>query len=286
MKTSNNGIQLIKKFEGVRLVAYKAVPSEKYYTIGYGHYGSDVTSGMTISESQAEVFLRADLIKFENKVNKYMPQYNFTQNEYDAMVSFCYNVGSIDQLTANGTRTMQQIANKIREYNKAGGKVLNGLVKRRQEEYELFCKDGALKKMTIQTFSLKAEGNKPLSENFKVKEFRCKDGSDKILIDVDFVRSYLQDIRSHFGAPVTINSAFRTPTYNAKVGGASASYHLKGQAFDIVVKGHDPEEVARYAQSIGVKGVIQYDTFTHVDSRGVAYYAKNNNGNVTKVSKF
>ena len=286
MKTSKNGIQLIKKFEGVRLVAYKAVPSEKYYTIGYGHYGSDVTSGMTISESQAEVFLKADLIKFENKVNKYMPQYNFTQNEYDAMVSFCYNVGSIDQLTANGTRTMQQIANKIREYNKAGGKVLNGLVKRRQEEYELFCKDGALKKMTIQTFSLKAEGNKQLSENFKVKEFRCKDGSDKILIDVDFVRSYLQDIRSHFGAPVTINSAYRTPTYNAKVGGASASYHLKGQAFDIVVKGHTPLEVARYAQSIGIKGVIQYNTFTHIDSRGIAYYAKNNNGNVTKVSKF
>lgn len=286
MKTSQNGINLIKSFEGVRLVAYKAVPTEKYLTIGYGHYGSDVTEGMTITESQAEVFLKADLIKFENKVNKYMPTYNFTQNEYDAMVSFCYNVGSIDQLTANGTRTMEQIADKIREYNKVGGKVLKGLVTRRQAEYELFCKDGVIKKMTIQTFSLKNDGDKQLSEHFKVKEFRCKDGSDKILIDVDFVRSKLQDIRSHFGAPVTINSAYRTKTYNAKVGGATSSYHLKGQAFDIVVKGHTPQEVARYAQSIGVKGVIQYNTFVHVDSRGINYFARNNNGNVTKVSKF
>lgn len=285
MKTSQNGINLIKQFEGIRLVAYKAVPSEKYFSIGVGHYGSDVHEGMTITESQAELFLKNDLVKFEQKVNKYMPNYNFTQNEYDAMVSFAYNVGSIDQLTANGTRTMAQIADKIRAYNKAGGRVLQGLVKRRQAEYELFVKDG-IKAMTIQTFSLKHDGNKQLSENFKVKEFKCNDGSDKILIDVEFVMTKLQDIRTHFGAPVTINSAYRTPAYNTKVGGAKASYHLKGQAFDITVKGHTPQEVARYAQSIGVKGVIQYNTFTHVDSRGIAYYARNNNGKVTKVSIF
>ena len=285
MKTSQVGINLITQFEGCKLVAYKAVPTEKYLTIGYGHYGSDVTPNMTITKSQAELFLKNDLVKFEQKVNKYMPQYNFTQNEYDAMVSFAYNIGSIDQLTANGTRTMQQIANKIREYNKAGGKVLQGLVKRRQAEYDLFTK-GWKNDMTIQTFSLKADGEKQLSENFKVKEFRCKDGSDRILIDVDFVRTKLQDIRTHFGMPVTINSAYRTETYNAKVGGAKSSYHMKGQAFDIVVKGHTPQEVARYAQSIGVKGVIQYNTFTHIDSRGVAYYARNNNGKVTTVKTF
>lgn len=286
MKTSQNGINLIKQFEGVRLVAYKAVPTEKYNTIGFAHYGSDVRDGMTITEAQAELFLKEDLVKFEQKVNKYMPQYNFTQNEYDAMVSFAYNIGSIDQLTANGTRTMTQIADKIRAYNKAGGKVLQGLVKRRQAEYELFIKDGVKDKMTIQTFSLKHDGSKQLSENFKVKEFKCNDGSDTILIDVDFVRTKLQDIRTHFGAPVTINSAYRTATYNAKVGGAKSSYHMKGQAFDIQVKGHTPLEVARYAQSIGVKGVIQYNTFTHVDSRGIAYYARNNNGNVKSVTKF
>lgn len=285
MKTSQVGINLITQFEGCKLVAYKAVPTEKYFSIGFGHMGSDVTPNMTISQMQAEVFLKSDLIKFEQKVNKYMPQYNFTQNEYDAMVSFAYNIGSIDQLTANGTRTMQQIANKIREYNKAGGKVLQCLVKRRQAEYDLFTK-GWKNQMTIQTFSLKADGEKQLSENFKVKEFRCKDGSDKILIDVDFVRTKLQDIRTHFGVPVTINSAYRTESYNVKVGGAKSSYHMKGQAFDIVVKGRTPQEVARYAHSIGVKGVIQYNTFTHIDSRGIAYYARNNNGKVTTVNKF
>ena len=284
MKVSQEGINLIKQFEGVRLVAYKAVPTEKYYTIGYGHYGSDVSANMTITESQAEAFLRADLVKFEQKVNKYMPHYNFTQNEYDAMVSFAFNVGNIDQLTANGTRTMQQIADKITAYNKAGGKVLQGLVKRRQAEKDLFTR--GWKNMTIQTFSLKYDGNKQISENFKVKEFKCNDGSDTILIDVDFVRTKLQDIRTHFGAPVTINSAYRTATYNAKVGGAKSSYHMKGQAFDIVVKGHTPAEVARYAKQIGVLGVIQYNTFTHVDSRGIPYFARNNNGKVSVVTKF
>lgn len=285
MKTSQEGINLIKQFEGVKLVAYKPVPTEKYWTIGIGHYGADVTPNMTITESQAEAFLKADLIKFETKVNKYMPNYNFTQNEYDAMVSFAYNVGSIDQLTANGTRTMQQIADKIVEYNKAGGKVLQGLVKRRKAEQELFTR-GWKNNMTIQTFSLKHDGNKQLSENFKVKEFKCNDGSDIILIDVDFVRTKLQDIRTHFGAPVSINSAYRTPTYNAKVGGAKSSYHLKGQAFDIVVKGHTPQEVARYCKLIGIKGVIQYNTFVHVDSRGIPYFARNNNGKVSIVTNF
>lgn len=284
MKVSQEGINLIKQFEGVRLVAYKAVPTEKYYSIGYGHYGSDVSANMTISESQAEAFLRADLVKFEQKVNKYMPHYNFTQNEYDAMVSFAFNVGNIDQLTANGTRTMQQIADKITAYNKAGGKVLQGLVRRRQAEKDLFTR--GWKNMTIQTFSLKYDGNKQISENFKVKEFKCNDGSNTILIDVDFVRTKLQDIRTHFGAPVTINSAYRTATYNAKVGGAKSSYHMKGQAFDIVVKGHTPAEVARYAKQIGVLGVIQYNTFTHVDSRGIPYFARNNNGKVSVVTKF
>lgn len=138
----------------------------------------------------------------------------------------------------------------------------------------------------IVTYSLKADGDKQVSTNFKVKEFRCKDGSDRILIDVDFVRNKLQAIRDHFAAPVTINSAYRTQTYNKKVGGAAKSYHLTGQAFDIVVKGHTPAEVARYVQSLGINGIIRYNTFVHVDSREVKYWSIDNNGKVTKVSSF
>lgn len=138
----------------------------------------------------------------------------------------------------------------------------------------------------IVTYSLKADGDKQVSTNFKVKEFRCKDGSDQILIDVDLVRDKLQAIRDHFAAPVTINSAYRTQTYNIKVGGAAKSYHFTGQAFDIVVKGHTPAEVARYAQSLGINGIIQYNSFVHVDLREGKYWSVNNNGKLTKVSSF
>ena len=135
-------------------------------------------------------------------------------------------------------------------------------------------------------YSLKADGEKQLSENFKVNEFRCKDGSDKILIDVDFVKDKLQAIRNHFGAAVTINSGYRTESYNAKVGGAKSSYHMKGQAFDIVVAGHTPLEVAQYAQTLGINGIIQYNSFVHVDSRPSRYWARNDNGTVTPKSGF
>ena len=66
MKTSNKGINLIKSFEGLRLRAYKPVSTEKYYTIGYGHYGADVTANMVITETQAIEYLKKDLEKFED----------------------------------------------------------------------------------------------------------------------------------------------------------------------------------------------------------------------------
>ena len=291
MKTSERGIALIKQFEGCRLQAYKPVASEKYYTIGYGHYGPDVAQNAVITQYQADAYLILDLEKFEKKVDKYNAKYNWTQNEFDALVSFAYNIGNIDQLTANGTRTKQQIAAKIPEYRKAGGKVLQGLVKRRAAEQALFL-EGSVQTsqptsvMGVQTYSKAKDGQKQLSENFKVKEFACKDGSDKILIDTMFVQNQLQDIRSHFGKPVTVNSAYRTQYYNTKVGGAKNSYHMKGRAFDISIKGVTPTEVARYAASINIPGIIQYNTFVHVDSRDTKYWARNNNGLVTKVSKF
>lgn len=140
--------------------------------------------------------------------------------------------------------------------------------------------------VSVVEYSLKADGDKQLSENFKVSEFRCKDGSDIILIDVDFVRNKLQTIRNHFGAAVTINSGYRTESYNTKVSGAKASYHMKGQAFDIVVEGHTPLEVAQYAQTLDINGIIQYNGFVHVDSRPSRYWARNDNGTVTPKSGF
>ena len=138
MTTSKQGVELIKAFEGFREKAYKAVSTEKYYTIGYGHYGADVKRGQTITAAQGEQLLINDLKKFEAKVNEYSSRYNFNQREFDALVSFAYNIGSIDQLTDNGKHSRADIRAHWLEYNKSGGKVLKGLTTRRTKELELF----------------------------------------------------------------------------------------------------------------------------------------------------
>ena len=138
MKISKAGIDFIIGFEGFCANACKCVSTEKYYTIGYGHYGADVKKDDTITKEEARKLLENDLLSFEKKVSKYDSKYDFNQNEFDALVSFAYNVGNIDQLTANGTRSRDKISECMLRYNKSGGKVLNGLTKRRKAERELF----------------------------------------------------------------------------------------------------------------------------------------------------
>ena len=138
MKISENGLNLIIAFEGFCPKATKAVKTEKYYTIGYGHYGKDVDENQTITKDEALLLLKKDMKRFETKVMKYDYCYNFTQNEFDALVSFAYNVGNIDQLTAKGTRTKEEIADAMLLYIKSGGNVLDGLRKRRIRERDLF----------------------------------------------------------------------------------------------------------------------------------------------------
>lgn len=138
MKTSNVGLALIKKYEGCRLTAYRCPAG--VLTIGYGHTGADVKTGMAITKEKAEELLKKDLSRFEKNVVKYNDKYKWNQNQFDALVSFAFNIGSIDQLTAKGTRSIAQIAAAIPLYNKAGGRVLEGLTKRRKEEQTLFNK--------------------------------------------------------------------------------------------------------------------------------------------------
>lgn len=137
METSKNGINLIKQFEGCRLIAYKCAAGVP--TIGYGHTAG-VKMGQTITQEQAEKFLKDDLIRYEKNVEKYDDKYRWNQNEFDALVSFAFNTGSIDQLTAAGTRDRKTVAEKMLQYNKAAGKTLDGLTKRRKAERELFLK--------------------------------------------------------------------------------------------------------------------------------------------------
>lgn len=140
MNISNRGLDLIKSFEGCMLTAYKPVQTEQDYTIGWGHYGSDVYAGMVITQAQADQFLFEDVQRFVNAVNQYQSRFNFNQNEYDALVSFTYNCGEGSlQAVMSCCNTKQEIAEECKLYNKSSdGQVLAGLVRRREEEYKLF----------------------------------------------------------------------------------------------------------------------------------------------------
>ena len=133
MHISEKGLRLIKNFEGCRLTAYKC--SAGIWTIGWGHTAG-VKQGMTITQKQADDMLKTDLVVYENHVKSLKREFN--QNEFDALVSFCYNcgIGSLKTLCKN--RTNAQIAEALLLYNKAGGRVLEGLNRRRKAERELF----------------------------------------------------------------------------------------------------------------------------------------------------
>ena len=129
--------------------------------------------------------------------------------------------------------------------------------------------------MAIKQYSLKADRKKKLSPNFTVYEFRCRDGSDVVMIDESLV-VLLQCIREHFGKPITINSGYRTGTHNTAVGGSRSSQHLLGKAADIQVAGVSVEDVAAYAESLmpAWGGVGRYPVkagrakgWVHVDTR-------------------
>lgn len=129
--------------------------------------------------------------------------------------------------------------------------------------------------MSTEVYSLEKDGDKKLSENFRVREFRCKDGSNVIFVDTELVE-LLQKIRDHFNRPVTITSAYRTVSHNKAVGGSPKSQHLYGMAADIQVADTPPEFVAQYAETLlsGRGGIGLYPKkagrakgWVHVDVR-------------------
>lgn len=144
MKISEKGLALIKEFEGCQLTAYQ--DEVGVWTIGYGITNADksitgttIKKGLKITKEKAEEWLEECLNRiYAYKIMKYDVRYNWNQNEFDALVSFAFNIGSIDQLTANGSRSKSVISNKMLAYNKAGGKVYAGLTRRRKAERDLF----------------------------------------------------------------------------------------------------------------------------------------------------
>ena len=135
-KINKRGLNLIKKYEGCKLTSY--ICPAGVLTIGYGHTGKDVKPNQTISKKKAINLLKKDLARFERHVQSYNYIYEWTDNEFSALVSFAFNIGNIDQLTAYGTRTRSQIRSAMLKYVKANGKTLAGLVKRRKAELKLF----------------------------------------------------------------------------------------------------------------------------------------------------
>ena len=129
--------------------------------------------------------------------------------------------------------------------------------------------------MAIQAYSLSKEGYKQLRPHFRVREFRCRDGSDPVFVDDELV-ALLQQIRQHFGTPLTITSAYRTPAHNKACGGAAYSQHLYGRAADFKIAGVGPDTVAAYAETLlpGRGGIGVYppkagrpNGWVHVDTR-------------------
>ena len=132
------GFALIKQYEGCRLAAYRCAAG--VWTIGYGHTAG-VHSGMTITQAQADAYLQQDIAKFEGYVNNpaYVPiTAKLNQNQFDALVSFAFNLGAGNLRKLCKGRTAAQIARTMPNYNKAAGKVLAGLKRRREAEQKLF----------------------------------------------------------------------------------------------------------------------------------------------------
>lgn len=138
MNVGQKGLELISSFEGCRLTAYKN-PGEKYYTIGYGHYGPDVKAGKTITKVEALAFLKDDLATTVKYVNSYVKSFKPNQNQFDALVSYCYNRGpkGLKQLCDN-SKTASDFSKNIVVYWGSNVSCKAGLLKRRKAEQALF----------------------------------------------------------------------------------------------------------------------------------------------------
>tara|TARA_B100000900_G_scaffold390162_1_gene383640 strand:- start:249 stop:692 length:444 start_codon:yes stop_codon:yes gene_type:complete len=139
MEISQEGIALIKKFEGCELEAYKCAAG--VWTIGYGST-KGVKESDSITQEDADKLLMDELKEYESYVNDFV-EVNLEQNQFDSLCSFCYNLGpqslkSSTLLKVLNAKDYEGVPAQIKRWNKAGGKVLQGLIRRREAEALLF----------------------------------------------------------------------------------------------------------------------------------------------------
>jgi lysozyme len=139
MEISEEGLSLIKKFEGCELTAYQ--DSVDVWTIGYGHT-KGVEDGQEITQEEAEEMLASELDEYEGYIND-LVECDLEQCQFDALVAWVYNLGptnlrSSTMLKRLNSNDLEDVPSQIKRWNKAGGKVLNGLVRRREAEALLF----------------------------------------------------------------------------------------------------------------------------------------------------
>ncbi len=143
MKINDDGLNLLKSFEGCKLTSYKDIVG--ILTIGYGHTGSDVKENQTITQSEADEILKSDLERFEKGVLDLCKLVTLNPNQFSALVCFSFNVGlgalkTSTLLKLLNTKEFTKAADEFLKWNKAGGKEVSGLTSRREAERQLFLK--------------------------------------------------------------------------------------------------------------------------------------------------
>ena len=301
---NQESLDLIKEFEGLRTRAYQ--DSVGVWTIGYGttaaaDVGIVPREGMTITEAEAEEFLLRFVNRIEERVRPHITQ-PISDNEMGAFVSLAYNIGIPGFLGSTALRKFNEgdkagAADAILMWNKAGGRVLGGLERRRWAERAHFLstprpeqeeapqrRSGWLSRLfrrkPTRLNTSKAIGRTPNDlpiyskaedypiwrwPNFKPSEFDCK-GTGRIALDPDAMDK-LQALRTRIGKPFHIVSGYRSPEHNRNVGGAPRSKHMEGIAFDVSMSGHNREEFIREAEKMGFNGIGRYPSFVHIDTR-------------------
>ena len=142
MKISEKGLQLLKHYEGCELTAYRC--SADVLTIGYGHT-KGVTEDMVITQEEADQMLQDEMPEYEGYINDKVTV-ALNQDQFDAMVCWVYNLGSGNLASSTLLKVLNEgdyeaVPEQMKRWNKAGGKVLNGLIKRRDSEAKLFCSE-------------------------------------------------------------------------------------------------------------------------------------------------